>query len=91
MASLLNADATLWTWISCIGLSLVHFSFYIYNFCLANQIVGVEEDGINKPDREVPSGRLSIQGAWLRWTCAMFAFPLVAFLINPELVVWAIL
>ena len=35
------------------------FWLYIYTFCLANQLTGVEEDRINKPDRPLPAGLLS--------------------------------
>ncbi|KAF7324628.1 UbiA prenyltransferase [Mycena kentingensis (nom. inval.)] len=47
--------------------SLVYFTLYIYNFDLANQINGVAEDRINKPDRPLASGLASLRGAYVRW------------------------
>ncbi|KAF7421287.1 hypothetical protein PC9H_011809 [Pleurotus ostreatus] len=47
---------------------------FIYFFNLSNQIVGVEEDRINKPDRPLPSGRITVQGAKRRWAIALAAF-----------------
>ncbi|KAJ6598256.1 UbiA prenyltransferase family-domain-containing protein [Mycena vulgaris] len=47
--------------------SLVYFLLYIYAFDIANQINGVAEDRINKPDRPLSSGRVSLQGAYIRW------------------------
>ncbi|KAJ7176753.1 UbiA prenyltransferase family-domain-containing protein [Mycena filopes] len=47
--------------------SLVYFLLFIYNFDIANQINGVAEDRINKPDRPLASGLVSLQGAYIRW------------------------
>ena len=47
--------------------ALCHFILYIYSFNLCNQITGIEEDRINKPDRPIPSGLLTMQGAKYRW------------------------
>jgi 4-hydroxybenzoate polyprenyltransferase len=46
--------------------SLLYFWLYLYGHTLANQIVGVEEDRINKPERPLPSGLVSLAGARLR-------------------------
>lgn len=43
--------------------SLLYFWLYLYGHTLANQIVGVDEDRINKPERPLPSGLVSPQGA----------------------------
>ena len=47
--------------------AVVYFFLYLYSFNLSNQIAGVEEDKIDKPDRPIPSGLLTIQGAKYRW------------------------
>lgn len=55
----------------------IYFWLYIYTFCLADQIAGVEEDRINKPDRPIPSGAVSLGGAIRRWVVAVGVFLLV--------------
>ncbi|KAJ7877458.1 hypothetical protein B0H13DRAFT_2347142 [Mycena leptocephala] len=47
--------------------SVIYFLLYIYSFDIANQINGVAEDRINKPDRPLSSGRVTLQGAYIRW------------------------
>ncbi|TFY76372.1 hypothetical protein EWM64_g7644 [Hericium alpestre] len=47
---------------------------YIYFFNLSNQITGVDEDKINKPDRPIPSGKVTLQGAQRRWIAAFSTF-----------------
>lgn len=39
-----------------------YFWLFLYSFCLDNQITGVAEDRLNKPDRVIPSGRLPLAG-----------------------------
>lgn len=56
------------------GRSLAYFSLYIYTFCLANQIAGVDEDKVNKPDRPIPAGLVSYDGARARWALLTAAF-----------------
>lgn len=60
----------------------LYFGLYIYSFCLCNQIVGLEEDRINKPDRVIPSGLLNMRGALLRLVIALVVFPLVGFVLG---------
>ncbi|KAE8139064.1 UbiA prenyltransferase family-domain-containing protein [Aspergillus pseudotamarii] len=48
------------------GMFLTTFTF-AYTFDIANQTFSVEEDTINKPNRPIPSGRLSMNGAYTRW------------------------
>lgn len=91
LVSLNDAQADPLSWITCLALSCIYFFLFIYNFCLANQIAGIDEDKINKPGRVLSSGRLSVQGAWMRWVIAMVAFPLFAYLVKPELLVWVFL
>ena len=45
----------------------MYFFFYIYCFDIANQTSSVEEDALNKPKRPIPSGLLSVRGAYIRW------------------------
>ena len=47
--------------------SLLYFCLYLYSINLCNQYTGVEEDRINKPDRPIPSGLVSVEGARFRW------------------------
>ncbi|KAF4588475.1 hypothetical protein EYR40_010026 [Pleurotus pulmonarius] len=51
---------------------------FIYFFNLSNQIVGLEEDRINKPSRPLPSGKITVQGAKLRWVIALASFACAA-------------
>ncbi|KDR74414.1 hypothetical protein GALMADRAFT_583163 [Galerina marginata CBS 339.88] len=57
---------------------------YIYFFNLSNQITGINEDRINKPDRPIPSGKVTLAGAQVRWAVALVAFVGLA-LIQPSL------
>jgi len=59
---------------------------HLLQFDLSNQCIGVEEDKLNKPDRPIPSGRISLENAWrLRWALipicvaysALYSTPLV--------------
>ncbi|KIK60219.1 hypothetical protein GYMLUDRAFT_168457 [Collybiopsis luxurians FD-317 M1] len=47
---------------------------FIYFFDLSNQITGVDEDRINKPDRPLPSGKVTLAGAKKRWVVSLLAF-----------------
>ncbi|KAJ6534382.1 UbiA prenyltransferase family-domain-containing protein [Mycena capillaripes] len=51
----------------CIGRAFVYLLLYIYSFTLSNQINGVAEDSIDKPDRPLPSGCVSLKEAYTRW------------------------
>ncbi|KAF7318741.1 UbiA prenyltransferase [Mycena chlorophos] len=53
--------------------SVVYFIFFIYSFNLANQLNGLAEDRINKPDRPLASGLVSVKGAYIRWYLTTFA------------------
>ncbi|TFY81381.1 hypothetical protein EWM64_g2637 [Hericium alpestre] len=50
----------------------------LYFFNLSNQITGIDEDKINKPDRPIPSGKITLQGAQRRWVAAVSAFVSIA-------------
>ncbi|KAJ7500101.1 UbiA prenyltransferase family [Mycena latifolia] len=67
------------TQIACsLGYAFFYFLLYIYAFDIANQINGVAEDRLNKPDRPLPSGRVSMQGAYIRWYLATAAHLLLS-------------
>lgn len=71
--------------------SLLYFSLYIYAFCLSNQLVGHEEDRVNKPDRVLPAGLIDHRGAVLRWALAMVMFPLMGLLLGGwPILLWAL-
>jgi 4-hydroxybenzoate polyprenyltransferase len=68
----------------------VYFWLFLYQFCLANQITGVEEDRLNKPDRPIPSGAVTLAGARRRLVAAIALF-LVAGLalgVLPQTCAW---
>jgi 4-hydroxybenzoate polyprenyltransferase len=58
-----------------LGLGALYFLLYVYTFAVSNQIIGIEEDRRNKPDRPLPSGMTTLRGAWVRWIIAMVLFP----------------
>ncbi|KAJ6522250.1 UbiA prenyltransferase family, partial [Mycena capillaripes] len=58
--------------------SFCYFLLYIYSFDIANQINGVAEDSVNKPDRPLSSGRVSMHGAYIRWYITTVAYLLVS-------------
>jgi 4-hydroxybenzoate polyprenyltransferase len=67
---------------------------YIYSFELLSQTSNVQEDRINKPDRPIPSGHVTITGAKIRWAVVLAAFISIA-LLNPsillETISWVIM
>ncbi|KAJ7109601.1 UbiA prenyltransferase family-domain-containing protein [Mycena crocata] len=58
--------------------SFCYFFLYIYSCDLANQINGIAEDCINKPDRPLSSGRVSLHGAYIRWCITTAAYLLIS-------------
>lgn len=60
-----------------LGQGIVYFWLYIVPFCISNQIVGVDEDRINKPHRPLVKGAVSLQGAKVRLVVSMVLFGLV--------------
>lgn len=45
---------------------IVYFWLYIYTFNLSNQLIGIEEDRVNKPHRPLVVGLITPRGAWWR-------------------------
>ncbi|TDL14905.1 hypothetical protein BD410DRAFT_857243 [Rickenella mellea] len=66
---------------------------YIYFFNLSNQITGVDEDRINKPDRPIPSGKVTVSGAIRRWAVALSTFIGISIYepsLLPETICWVL-
>ena len=57
--------------------ALLYFWLYCTTFCISNQLAGIQEDRQNKPDRPLPAGLVSPQGALTRWAVAMGLFTLL--------------
>lgn len=55
----------------------LYFWLYCSVFCISNQLGGVHEDRVNKPDRPLAAGLLTPRGAWARWFVAMGLFTLL--------------
>ncbi len=56
---------------------ILYFWLYCSSFCISNQLAGESEDKVNKPDRPLPSGMVSRNGAWIRWLVVMVLFTTV--------------
>jgi 4-hydroxybenzoate polyprenyltransferase len=72
-----------------LGKGLLYFVLYIFSFCVANQIFGIEEDRLNKPNRPLVTGAISLRGAQIRWAISMILFSLVGWLFG--VLEWALL
>ncbi|BAZ42305.1 1,4-dihydroxy-2-naphthoate octaprenyltransferase [Calothrix sp. NIES-4101] len=72
-----------------LGRGFFYFLLYILSFCIANQILGVEEDRLNKPDRPIVSGAISYDGAVVRLVISQLGFTLLGFCLG--IVQWALL
>ncbi len=78
-------------WLLAIGRSCLITFLFIYCFCIPNQIAGLEEDRLNKPDRALPSGLVTVRGAFYRWAGGMAAYPFVALAVGGiRLAGWAL-
>lgn len=65
---------------------VIWLSLYVYSFNLWNQIIGVSEDRLNKPDRPIPSGKVTPAGARRRAIVVVVAFLAIG-MISPEVIV----
>ncbi|RUP42961.1 UbiA prenyltransferase family-domain-containing protein [Jimgerdemannia flammicorona] len=65
----------------CLGRLFAWSSLYLYCFNWANQILGVEEDRANKPDRPIPAGLVSIEGAKLRFSMVAILLLIVGYIV----------
>ena len=57
----------------------------LYTFTISNQLTGIEEDRLNKPDRPIVSGRVSIRGAYTRYMIFSIGALLFAYSFGVEL------
>jgi 4-hydroxybenzoate polyprenyltransferase len=60
----------------------------ITTFCISSQLVGIEEDRLNKPDRPLVVGRVTRTGAKWRWIIGMAA--LTGFAAITGTLLWAL-
>lgn len=42
---------------------VIFFWLYLYTFCLSNQLTGIDEDRLNKPNRPLPAGLITVASA----------------------------
>jgi 4-hydroxybenzoate polyprenyltransferase len=59
---------------------VVYFWLCITTFCISNQINGIEEDRLNKPERPLVIGLITPEAARIRWYVAMVLFSLFGWL-----------
>ncbi|KAF4631709.1 hypothetical protein G7Y89_g6420 [Cudoniella acicularis] len=56
----------------------------LYTFTISNQINGIEEDRLNKPDRPIVSGMVSLRGAYKRYILLTIGALIFARVMNVE-------
>ncbi|MFI2240360.1 UbiA family prenyltransferase [Streptomyces chrestomyceticus] len=71
------------------GLGAVYFWLFIYEHTLANQLVGVEEDRLNKPFRPLVTGESTVRGARLRLIAVRITFPVYGYCLG--VLKWALM
>ncbi|KAJ6564950.1 UbiA prenyltransferase family-domain-containing protein [Mycena vulgaris] len=72
---------------------IVWLTLFIYLFNLSNQIVGISEDCVNKPNRPIPSGKVTLAGAKRRAVVVLVAFLAIGTIspcLLPESICWAL-
>lgn len=84
LASLLYRGASYEEMVPVIGRALLYGFLYLYTFVVANQIDGVKEDKINKPDRPIASGSTTLQSAKIRWVVLTTLYMLYSYLLGVE-------
>lgn len=73
-------DSTPWLQLLSVLLKTVFlFICHLYVFEIVNQVTSVEEDRINKPQRPIPSGLLTVAGGRKRWAVSWIVCPLLAY------------
>jgi 4-hydroxybenzoate polyprenyltransferase len=68
---------------------LIYFWLCITTFCMADQIAGIEEDRLNKPERPLVTGMVTIAAAQQRWIIFMVA--LTGFAVVTHTLLWAMI
>jgi len=67
-----------WDLVTAVGVfAVAYFWSYIASFNISNQIDSIKEDAVNKPDRPLPSGLITVRGAWAMYIVAMLAFDIL--------------
>lgn len=64
---------------------------FVYFFNLSNQITGLNEDRVNKPNRPIPSGKVTLKGAKQQWAIVLSAFlgiTMFKCMLLPETICW---
>ncbi|TFK56346.1 hypothetical protein OE88DRAFT_5141 [Heliocybe sulcata] len=56
---------------------VIWLTHFVYLITLSNQVTGVEEDRVNKPDRPIPSGKVTLDGAKVRLAVVAMAFAMM--------------
>ncbi|HYO59303.1 UbiA family prenyltransferase [Archangium sp.] len=76
-----------------LGRGVLYFWLYAYAFCLSNQLVGLEEDRLNKPHRPLASGEVSVRGTRWRWLATMMLLSLVGWVFGvwPWALLWQLI
>lgn len=62
---------------SALAQGVLYFFLYAYTFCVPNQMVGIEEDRIDKPYRPLCRGLVTYRGAKNRWIGSMVLFSIM--------------
>ncbi|WP_031055880.1 UbiA family prenyltransferase [Streptomyces ochraceiscleroticus] len=75
--------------VAVVAAGALYFWLFVYEHSLANQIVGVEEDRVNKPARPLVTGQSSVRGARLRLAAVRILFPLYGYCLG--VLEWALL
>lgn len=84
-----STSDSLYDLVAALASGLIYFWLYVLTFCLSNQLVGVNEDRINKPYRPLVVGLLSYRGALIRWVGLMLLFSAVGWWLG--VLEWALL
>ena len=61
---------------------ILYLTLYLYQFNVSNQIHGLEEDRINKPDRPLVSGLISLEEASIRYMVLVFLYLALSILLQ---------
>ena len=89
LAAWQSVDGSLLQLASALSQGAVFFLLYVLTFCLSNQLNGIEEDRINKPDRPLVRGDVSVAGAQARLLGYSVLFSVVGW--ASDCLVWALL
>nr|POF26058.1 hypothetical protein CFP56_22206 [Quercus suber] len=62
--------------------------FYAYVFEVANQTMSAEEDKVNRPDRPIPAGLITVEALRLRWIISWTLCPALLSMRSPRAAVF---